>query len=376
MSDLIQKLQDVKEKPKKVVKEKPKKKKNCKQHFLLSKSAKTITQQDLYEMSDDTAKDLFMELQWGKKGHQCCPHCATLDKHYYVSTRDKYKCRHCGKQFSLTSNTIFAYHKLSLKKLIQITLRFLVPVKGTSAITVSREFDVQHKTVLVIFHKLREAMKVSCLVDFEKEKNTDAPVHIDGTYVHTNNRKANKKEDRKDARLAENANPDKRCVFVMVKERTEEEKASNPHLKGSKVVLPFIIKSETSNVVKKLVAEYIKKDSVIHADESNAYDDLIMYYDLKRVNHSKEYCSDEGITNNHAESFFSRFKRGFRGQYHRMTNKYLDLYSFEFAFRENKRRLGGLEQLTEVLQYGLQLTRSAMRGYWQGLSTKQAVTHG
>lgn len=61
------------------------------------------------------------------------------------------------------------------------------------------------------------------------------------------------------------------------------------------------------------------------------------YYNVKRVNHSKEYRSDEGITNNYAESYFSRFRRMQIGQVHKISNKYLSGYSKEVAYREDMR---------------------------------------
>lgn len=54
-------------------------------------------------------------------------------------------------------------------------------------------------------------------------------------------------------------------------------------------------------------------------------------FDLKRVNHSQEYRSDDGITNNLAESYFSRFKRMYHGQVHKIDNVYLGDYVNEIA---------------------------------------------
>lgn len=63
----------------------------------------------------------------------------------------------------------------------------------------------------------------------------------------------------------------------------------------------------------KLATTYIESGSRIHADENSAYDELMVNYDLQRVNHQYEYRSDEWITNNLAESYFARFKRMYYG---------------------------------------------------------------
>jgi transposase-like protein len=76
-------------------------------------------------------------------------------------------------------------------------------------------------------------------------------------------------------------------------------------------------KAENQADVSKLATEFVKKGSTICADESNAYDVLHAKFDTRRVNHSIEYRRSAGITNNLAESFFSRFRRMQYGQTHR-----------------------------------------------------------
>lgn len=70
-----------------------------------------------------------------------------------------------------------------------------------------------------------------------------------------------------------------------------------------------MIKAENQADIGKLADLYVKKGSVICAEESNAYDGLHAKFDTRRVNHSIEYRSDAGTTNNLAESYFSRFRR-------------------------------------------------------------------
>ena len=114
-------------------------------------------------------------------------------------------------------------------------------------------------------------------------------IHIDGTYVHSAPRPKNKKNERVDRRLKENANPNKRSILVMRSRYSEEETAENPYLVGAKKTLTFPILSENSQVVNKLATSYIKAGSRIHADENSAYDELMIHYDLRRVNHQKEW---------------------------------------------------------------------------------------
>ncbi len=61
-------------------------------------------------------------------------------------------------QFSATSGTIFASHKLSFVDLLGAICLFVNASKGLSAVQLSRDLDVQYKTAFILMHKLREAM--------------------------------------------------------------------------------------------------------------------------------------------------------------------------------------------------------------------------
>lgn len=66
----------------------------------------------------------------------------------------------------------------------------------------------------------------------------------------------------------------------------------------------------------------IELGTEVHADEANAYDNLHARFDMRRVNHSVEYMSEQGACSNQAESFFARFRRFQHGQIHRMGQLY------------------------------------------------------
>lgn len=65
---------------------------------------------------------------------------------------------------------------------------------------------------------------------------------------------------------------------------------------GAKKTITFPILSENTETIKKLATAYIEPNSRIHVDENSAYGELMVNYDLQRVNHRHEYRSDEGIT--------------------------------------------------------------------------------
>ena len=332
------------------------------QHFLLTSKAKTLSLMKLTRLSDSEAHDLLCEIRWRSIEEQVCPRCGIKHKAYAYPARKQFRCRHCKHQFSVTSGTIFADRKLSIQTYLYAIALFVNAAKGLSACQLSRDLNVQYKTAFTLAHKIRESLQIQ-----KQLFPLSGEIHIDGTYVHSAPRPKNKKSERIDRRLKENANPHKRSILVMRSRYTEQETVENPYLVGAKKTLTFPILSENSQVVNKLATTYIKAGSRIHADEHSAYDELMIHYDLRRVNHQKEYRSDEGITNNLAESYFSRFTRMIIGTHHKISNKYLDNYANECAYREDNRRVDNLSLFNSTLGQCLATDNTTdWQGYWQG----------
>ena len=158
------------------------------QHFLLSAQARTLSLKAIYQAGDEGAYDTFCKLRWpGTNGSPQCPRCACT-KAYQLSTRRKFKCAACHHQFSVTSGTIFACRKLSFVDLLAAICLFVNAAKGSSALQLSRDLDVQYKTAFVLAHKLREALAAETA-----ELRLSNRVEVDGAYFGGHVRQANLK---------------------------------------------------------------------------------------------------------------------------------------------------------------------------------------
>jgi len=163
------------------------------------------------------------------------------------------------------------------------------------------------------FAQLREAMaKGSDAVTL------DGAVDVDGAHFGGHARPENRKEDRKDRRLAENKSR-KRRVVVELAQRTGR-------------VLPYVVRSEADG--HEIVQERVALGSAVHADEASHWDILHAVFDTRRINHTEMY-SDGGACNNLAESYFSRLRRAVDGQHHHLPPQYLHQYANEAAWRED-----------------------------------------
>jgi len=286
-------------------------------HFLLTAAARTLSLSAVARMSDEEARDTFRRIRWAdNNGEPYCPKCGCV-KVYAYATRPLWKCTGCRYQFSVTAGTIFANRKLPIRDYLLAIAIFANSAKGHSALQLSRDLDCQYKTAFVLAHKMREAMQAE-----QRNATVAGTAEVDGAYFGGHVKPENKKEDRKDRRLAEERTG-KRQVVVVLRER------------GGKT-LPFVVARESEGAA--LVRQRAESGTIIHADESSAWDRLHASYDTRRVNHSLEYRAADGACINWAESYFSRLRRAEIGQHHRISGKYLHQYAGEMAWREDHRR--------------------------------------
>lgn len=332
------------------------------QHFLLSAQARTLSVRRVFEMTNQEAFHVFKELRWGSGDEVACPACGTVGKHYYQRTRKQWRCKDCSHTFSVTSGTIFAFHKLPLRVYLAAIAIYANAVKGISALQLSRDLGVQYKTAFVLAHKIRES-----LIEQRELDKLDGEIHMDGAYVNGHIRPKNKKADRIDRRLAKHQKPNKRCVFVM-RQKCEELASGRVNGNvGGKKTLTFVIKSENQADVINLADRFVSRGAIVCADEANAYDPLHARYDTRRVNHSIEYRADDGTTNNLAESYFARFRRMQYGQVHKFGNEYLANYANEAAYREDTRRWANGRIFNDIASKCAKTkTHRDWCGYWQG----------
>jgi hypothetical protein len=225
---------------------------------------------------------------------------------------------------------------------------FVNGVKGHSALQLSRDLNCQYKTAFVLAHKLREAMGSE--VHNPGQPELSGTVEIDGMYAGGNSKPANRKAERIDRRTAE-MHSGKGQVVVVARE-----------ILGR--TLPFIVPRESAAVP--LIRENVASGTIIHADESSAWERLHASYDMRRVNHSKEYVGEDGASVNQAESFFSRLRRAEYGIHHRISGQYLNQYANEMAWREDRRRESNGLHFRRVTSAALRHPKSEIwRGYWQ-----------
>ena len=88
------------------------------QHFLLSAAARSLSAAKIMRMSDRGVENVFQRLRWPETdGKPVCPGCGCTI--CYACPRPaadpRWRCKACRGDFSITSGTLFAWHKLPLR---------------------------------------------------------------------------------------------------------------------------------------------------------------------------------------------------------------------------------------------------------------------
>jgi transposase-like protein len=320
------------------------------QHFLLSRAAKTLTLGQVYRMTDAEAETAFRNLRWpDNDGKPVCPECGGLDAYEFRRGAGalRFECRACKNEFSITSGTLFASHKLPMRAYLAAIAVFCNEVKGKSMLALSRDLGVSYKCAFVLAHKLREAMSQE--LKGRTIGGEGKVAEVDGGYFGGYVKPANKQEDRRDRRFAENQSG-KRKVVVVIRERGGN-------------TLPGVFASESHAL--SFIRSRIEKGTVVNADESGAWNELHSRYEMKRINHQEAYSLD-GACTNWAELFFSRMRRAEIGHHHHVADPYLIRYAQEAAWREDNRRVSNGEQVNRVAGLAMTSKQSVdFTGYWQ-----------
>jgi transposase-like protein len=320
-------------------------------HFLLTAAARTLTLASVARMSDEQAERVFVRLRFSaNNGDAYCPHCGCLT--VYACRRPngapRWRCKACRKDFSVTSGTLFAFHKMPLRAYLMAVAIFANEVKGKSMLALSRDLGTQYKTAFVLAHKIREAMASEVRRSTIGGRGKRA--EVDGGYFGGYVKPANHRENRRDRRLRQNQSG-KRKVVVVIRER------------GGKT-LPGVFRSEAEAL--SFIRRQVPRETELYADEAGSWNELHARYTLHRINHQEAYSLPGEVYTNNAESFFSRMRRGEIGHHHHIAGPYLIRFAQEAAWREDHRKEPNGFQIDRIVALAMHNKPSVdFCGYWQ-----------
>jgi transposase-like protein len=139
---------------------------------------KTLQQAIRYFSDEQVCIDTVASLRWPDA--PVCHWCGLQDKHYYLATQRRWKCKGCKKQFSVKVGTIFEDSPISLDKWL-IALWMLVNCKnGISSYEVGRDLGITQKSAWFVLHRLRLALQNGSVM---KMGGSGTEVEVDETFI-------------------------------------------------------------------------------------------------------------------------------------------------------------------------------------------------
>jgi transposase-like protein len=301
---------------------------------------KTLQQAIRYFASEDVCIDTVAGLRW-PDGIPTCPKC--LGKtHYYLSTQKRWKCKNCGRQFSVKVGTIFEDSPIPLDKWLTALWMLVNCKNGISSYEIAKDIGITQKSAWFVLQRLRLALKDR---SFTKIGGNSGPVEVDETFIGGNLHNMHKE---KKLRYNIKGGAKGKTVVVGMLDRDVRKIRAK--------VIPNV-KRET---LQKEVLAAVKYGTKVYTDEWSGYDLLHYRFVHDVVNHSQTYVNGQVHTQG-IENFWALLKRTLRGTYVAVEPFHLDRYIDEQVYRFNHRKDDAGNKMTDADRFNTALLGIAGR---------------
>ena len=256
---------------------------------------------------DDSCREFLQRLRW--PSGVACTRCGDMSV-LELAKHDRWECKGCGYQFSVTAGTIMHDSHLPLRKWFLAIYLMCESKKGISANQLKRTLGVSYKTAWYLCHRIRQAMGNDPLT---------GPTLLGIVEV------------------------DETLVGGKTKGRGRAYKGNKTWIAGAIQRGGRIRVERIPNVRRHTLHDFIRRTvkdeaEAIYTDDLKSYLGIADHNTLhETVNHSQEQWVVGDVHTNGIEGVWSLFKRSIVGTFHKMSLKHVDRYLEELEWRFNNR---------------------------------------
>jgi transposase len=266
--------------------------------------------------------------RYAPNGHRAaCPKCRRTRKFHRITSRPAYSCDTCGHSLYPLAGTIFHKSSTSLHLWFYAIYIMASTRCGVSAKQLERELGVTYKTAWRMFNLIRNKLMA------DERGLLRGDVEVDEASIDGKPRKPQGQH----RYLA--MTPTRRSEAAKLRERSRATVFAAVERGGR--IKATVLESRRGPALKKQVIEWVEPESIIVTDEWPAYNGLDKHFiSHSRINHSAGIYVQGDTHTNTVEGFFGNLKTGIRGNYKKVSHKWLQGYLNEFTWRYNHRNSG------------------------------------
>ena len=298
-----------------------------------------------YFTSDEKCKQAIIESRWSD-GDVVCPYCGG---HNCAVLKDgKFRCKHCGKNFSCLVGTIFENTKLPLIKWFLAMYFISSHKKGISSYQLATNIEVTQTTAWYMLQKVRLLYPQSDAEAF------DGTVECDEVYI--GGKEKWKHKSMRTPKTQGRSTKTKTPVFGMMERSTFENEKGE--IENITYVHAFVVENTNRATLQPIIQQFVADDSRVITDELSAYNGLAeLGYTHAVVAHGAEEYANGDVFTNSIEGFWSHFRRMIVGCYHDVSDEHLQQYIDEAVYRWNTRKTSESERFTDMFAKSIGLVR-------------------
>jgi transposase-like protein len=281
-------------------------------------------------VSEQKAVEFLERERWGKT--PACPKCASVNA-YQMTGRDgqrnkdyRWRCRDCQEFFTVRTRTIFEESRLSLRVWVYAFWKACSSKKGISALQLSREMEITHKSALFVLRRIRHGLGE------QNPAKLTGTVEVDEVYIGGKPRYPG---------ISKRGRGTDKIPVAGIVQRDGDVRFQ-------------VMERLTSERLAEFIAENADLTCRVITDEANLYTKVGKHFEGGHhvVRHSMKQYVRKGtdIHSNTVEGVFSLIRRGVMGTFHSVTRKHLQNYLNEFSFRWNTRKLDDGQRVQRAIK--------------------------